>query len=67
MLKYPDTTYTIESHRRSHNVTYETARTDLIGLNKLGFVDANKRGRKLVYRRHPEVETRIRSTAASMT
>ena len=25
--KYPDTTYTIESHRRSHNVTYETARS----------------------------------------
>jgi len=67
VLKYPDTTYTIESHRRSHNVTYETARTDLIGLNKLGFVDANKRGRRLVYRRHPEVETRIRSTAALMT
>lgn len=67
VLKYPDTTYTIESHRRSHNVTYETARTDLIGLNKLGFVDATKRGRKLVYRRHPEVETRIRSTAALTT
>ena len=63
LLKYPDTTYTIEGHRRSHNVTYETARTDLIGLTKLGFVDANKRGRKLVYRRHPDVETRIRSTA----
>ena len=67
VLKYPDTTYTIESHRRSHNVTYETARTDLIGLDKLGFVDANKRGRKLIYRRHPEVETRIRSTASLMT
>ena len=66
LLKYPDTTYTIEGHRRSHNVTYETARTDLIGLTKLGFVDANKRGRKLVYRRHPDVETRIRSTAGMM-
>ena len=66
VLKYPDTTYTIESHRRSHNVTYETARTDLIGLNKLGFVDASKRGRKLVYRRHPDFESRIRSTATLM-
>ena len=66
VLKYPDTTYTIESHRRSHNVTYETARTDLIGLTKLGLVDATKRGRKLVYRRHPHVETRIRSTAKSL-
>lgn len=67
VLKYPDTTYTIESHRRSHNVTYETARTDLIGLNKLGFVDATKWGRKLVYRAQPDVETRIRSAAALMT
>ncbi|MDE0420493.1 MAG: Fic family protein [Gammaproteobacteria bacterium] len=67
VLKYPDTTYTIESHRRSHNVTYETARTDLIGLTKLGFVNVAKRGRKLVYRRHGDVEARIRSTATHMT
>ncbi|MYJ75137.1 MAG: Fic family protein [Gammaproteobacteria bacterium] len=67
VLKYPDTTYTIESHRRSHNVTYETARTDLIGLTKLGFVNVSKRRRKLVYRRHPDVEARIRSTATHLT
>ena len=67
VLKYPDTTYTIESHRRSHNVTYETARTDLIGLTKLGFVTSDKQRRKLVYRRHSEFESRIRSTAALMT
>ena len=62
VLKHPDTTYTIESHRRSHNVTYETARTDLIGLGELGFVTGSKQRRKLVYRRHRDFESRIRST-----
>ena len=63
VLKYPNTIYTIESHRRSHNVTYETARTDLISLNQLGFVVSSKQRRKLVYRRHLEFESRVRSTA----
>ena len=63
VLKNPNTTYTIESHRRSHNVTYETARTDLIKLDELGFVVSSKQRRKLIYRRHPEFESRVRSTA----
>lgn len=64
VLKHPDTTYTIESHRRSHNVTYETARTDLIGLTELGFIASSKQRRKLVYRRHQDFERRIKSTAS---
>ena len=64
LLKHPDTAYTIESHRRSHNVTYETARTDLIGLGKLGLVTSRKQRRKLVYTRHPGFEALVRSTAS---
>jgi len=67
LLKHPDTTYTIESHRRSHNVTYETARTDLMGLTRLGFVTSAKPRRKLIYRRHPDFDSRIRTTAARST
>ena len=63
LLKHPDTTYTIESHRRSHNITYETARTDLTNLDQQGFIVRSKQRRKLVFRRHPEFENRIKSTA----
>ncbi len=60
LLKYPDQTYAIASHQRSHNVTYQTARTDLISLTQLGFLEASKRGRKLVYRKSSEFESNLK-------
>ena len=35
-VKHPRQIYTFESHRSSHNITYQTARTDLLGLEKRG-------------------------------
>ncbi len=61
LLKNPDQTYVIASHQRSHNVTYQTARTDLIGLTEFGFLQASKRGRKLVYRKSSEFESKLES------
>ena len=43
-LKSPDAIFYIESHRGSHNVTYDTARTDLLKLVKLGLLDKTKIG-----------------------
>lgn len=37
-LDHPDQVYTIESHRRSHNVSYETARADLLVLAARGIL-----------------------------
>lgn len=44
-LKHPDFIYTIESHKNSHNVTYQTARTDLLTLAKKGYLEKIKSGR----------------------
>lgn len=48
-LEHPDTIYTIEAHRRSHNVVYQTARTDLLELAGEGLLKQQKSGRKFVF------------------
>lgn len=60
VLKHPDSVYTIDGHRRSHNVTYETARTDLAALDSLGFVVKYTRGRRLMYRMADRFEERLK-------
>jgi Fic family protein len=44
-LRHPGGVYTIASHQASHNVVYETARTDLFELQRLGLLELRKRGR----------------------
>ena len=44
-MRHPDARYTIESHRRSHNVVYQTARTDLLDLADKGLIRMWRRGR----------------------
>jgi len=41
-LRHPTCRYTIEGHRRSHNVVYQTARTDLRDLADLDLLEARK-------------------------
>lgn len=42
----PDAVYTFESHRASHNVSYQTARIDLLDLEVAGFLDRHQVGRQ---------------------
>ena len=60
MSRHPDASYTIESHRRSHNVTYQTARTDLMKLAELDLVEGAKRGRTFVFTGTRDFEERLR-------
>jgi len=50
-IRHPDTAYTIESHRNSHDVVYQTARADLLDLEALGFLERSQVGRQ--YRFYP--------------
>lgn len=43
--RHPDASYTIESHRASHRVVYQTARADLLQLEELGLLQKVRRGR----------------------
>jgi len=44
-LRHPNQIYTVESHRLSHNVVYETARRDLYDLVSRGLLAAKKSGK----------------------
>ena len=59
-LRNPDATYTIESHRRSHNVVYETARSDLLDLAGLGLVVQSKVGKAFRFTPVRDIEDRLR-------
>ncbi len=41
--------FTIESHRKSHRVSYQTSRSDLLDLSSRGMLDQRKSGHKFVF------------------
>lgn len=49
-LKTPDTIYSIESHRLSHQISYATSRADLIKLEELGLLKLFKVGKGFRYK-----------------
>jgi len=48
-LRNPGFTYSIESHRRSHNIVYETARKDLFDLHHRHLLDMQKAGKAFLF------------------
>ena len=48
-LKGRSDAYTIDSHKRSHGVSYATARQDLMDLVALGFLQEQKKGKAFQY------------------
>jgi Fic family protein len=44
-LRYPQQRYTYESHQRSHNVAYQTVRTDLLNLVQRDLLHSRKVGK----------------------
>lgn len=48
-LKHPEVEYSFASHATSHDVVYQTARTDLLELASLGLLVRIKRGKAFVF------------------
>lgn len=59
-LKHPYQEYTIESHQKSHNVVYQTARTDLLQLHQKELLRMEKRGKTMVFRVPHDLATQLR-------
>lgn len=60
-VRHPGETYTIASHRRSHAVTYDTARTDLLALAERDLLTKRKEGRRFVFASPADLSQRLES------
>ena len=59
-LRHPDSTYTIRRHMNTHGVVYQTARTDLFGLEQRGFFRTSKEGRVYVFTAVDELARKLK-------
>jgi len=64
-LRTPDRRYTYASHAKSHGVTEETARTDLLRLQELGFIERIPGGRRHTYVPAPGLGERMEENPAT--
>jgi Fic family protein len=58
-LRHPHQRYTISSHQMSHNVVYQTARTDLLDLEHHGLLIGRKVGRTWYFTASPDIEEKL--------
>jgi Fic family protein len=61
-IKEPQTIFTIESHARSHNVSYETSRSDLRNLEERSLLQQSKLGRQFVWQAAGNLASLIRES-----
>ena len=60
-LKHPGQDYTIESHRKSHGVTYQTSRTDLLNLYERGLLTKIKLSKAFIFQPSPNLSKKLKS------
>lgn len=58
-LRRAGSSYTVDSHRRSHGVSYETARSDLLALTRAGLLEQHKAGRAFVFDPPADLRDRV--------
>ncbi len=60
-LRDPDATYTITEHQVSHGVVYQTARTDLLGLEERALLIRSRRGNAFSFTVPIDLSTRLQA------
>ncbi|MDR3477651.1 MAG: Fic family protein [Gammaproteobacteria bacterium] len=58
-LKHPDAHYQISVHRQSHNISYQTARTDLLVLESLGLLVRRQIGKAFIFVAPEDLKARL--------
>jgi hypothetical protein len=64
-LSDPGTVFRIDTHQQLYRVAYSTARADLLGLVKLGFLVQQRRGPAFVFAPAPGFRQKVRDMTAS--
>lgn len=59
-LKHPAKTFTIAVHQRTHDVAYDTARSDLLGLVKSRLMQRHRQGKAHVFVARPDLSEKLR-------
>ena len=60
-MKHPGYEFTIESHRRSHDIVYQTARMDLLDLVRRSLFEQMKRGKTYYFSARGDLRRRLRN------
>lgn len=58
-LRHPDADYTFRQHALTHGVVYQSARTDLLGLEERGFLQRHVEGQTLHFWPAPDLSDRL--------
>lgn len=58
-LKHPGKTFTIAVHQRTHDIAYDTARSDLLGLVKAKLMRQHKQGKAHVFVARPDLSGKL--------
>lgn len=64
-LKHPGHRYTFTSHQKSHNVVYQTARTDLLRLGECGVLEKRKKGKQMIFVAPNDLSARLQQIESS--
>lgn len=65
-LRHAGHAYTVESHRRSHQIATQTARTDLLKLVAQGLLEQRKRGRAFAFYAPSDLSERIKAASSEI-
>ena len=58
-LKHPGQRYTFASHQMSHNIVYQTARTDLLNLGERFVLEKRKKGKQIFFVAPSDLSARL--------
>lgn len=60
VLRNPDARISIEGHQTSHRVVYQTARTDLLGLVRRGYLEQHRIGKKFHFTAVRDIDRKLK-------